>query len=124
MTLNVTRAAMARSGWCPSGRLFEAAACGAAILSDDWEGLDAFYQPGSEILLGDAPEDTLAALDIEDALLRRVGRAARERTLAEHTSAHRARQLLQHLEEAWSGAAAFNAAAATGAAPRTRLAAS
>ncbi len=124
VTLNVTRAAMARSGWCPSGRLFEAAACGAAILSDDWEGLDAFYQPGSEILLGDAPEDTLAALDIEDALLRRVGRAARERTLAEHTSAHRARQLLQHLEEAWSGAAAFNAAAATGAAPHTRLAAS
>ncbi|TIS30194.1 MAG: glycosyltransferase, partial [Mesorhizobium sp.] len=32
LTLNVTREAMARKGWCPSGRLFEAAACGAAIV--------------------------------------------------------------------------------------------
>ncbi len=114
LTLNVTREAMARSGWCPSGRLFEAAACGAAILSDGWEGLDAFYRPGDEILLGDAPEDTLAALDIEDALLRRIGRAARERTLAEHTSAQRARQLLQYLEDAWARRAAFPGAAAPG----------
>ncbi|MBE7158276.1 MAG: glycosyltransferase, partial [Rhodospirillales bacterium] len=42
MTLNVTRAAMADMGWCPSGRLFEAAACGVPILSDSWAGLDAF----------------------------------------------------------------------------------
>ena len=42
---------MARMGWCPSGRLFEAAACGAPILSDWWEGLDAFFEPGREILV-------------------------------------------------------------------------
>ena len=33
-TFNVTRRAMAAFGWCPSGRLFEAAACGTPILSD------------------------------------------------------------------------------------------
>lgn len=49
LTLNVTRQAMAQMGYCPSGRLFEAAACGAALLSDDWEGLDRFFAPGSEI---------------------------------------------------------------------------
>ena len=43
MTLNVTRRAMAAMGHCPSGRLFEAAACGTAILSDDWAGLDDFF---------------------------------------------------------------------------------
>src|SRR5205807_2626504 len=48
-TLNVTRPDMVDMGWCPSGRLFEAAACGAAILSDTWEGLDSFFAPGEEI---------------------------------------------------------------------------
>ena len=51
LTLNVTRAAMARMGWCPSGRLFEAAACGAPILTDAWDGLDTFFTPGDEILV-------------------------------------------------------------------------
>ena len=41
---------MAAAGWCPSGRLFEAAACGVPVLSDTWEGLEAFFTPGQEIL--------------------------------------------------------------------------
>lgn len=100
LTLNVTRAAMAAMGWCPSGRLFEAAACGAAVLSDRWEGLDAFYEPGREILLADDTGDALAALDRDEAELRRIGRAARERTLDEHSSAHRAREMVAALETA------------------------
>ena len=64
-TLNVTRRSMAESGWCPSGRLFEAAACATPILSDWWEGLDAFFAPGSEILVVRSTEDVLAALDRE-----------------------------------------------------------
>ncbi|HEX7114126.1 MAG TPA: glycosyltransferase [Steroidobacter sp.] len=102
LTLNVTREAMARKGWCPSGRLFEAAACGAAILSDEWSGLDEFYTAGSEILIARSAEDTLAALDLDDATLRKLGRTARERTLGEHTSEHRARTLLRWLDEARS----------------------
>lgn len=98
LTLNVTRAAMARMGWCPSGRLFEAAACGAAVLSDRWPGLDAFYTPGQQILTACCANDTLAAMDMSDAQLQSIGRAARERTLDEHTSRHRAAQLISHLE--------------------------
>jgi spore maturation protein CgeB len=100
LTLNVTREAMARMGWCPSGRLFEAAACGAAIVSDEWAGLDHFYEPGSQILLARTAQDIVEALMLEDAELERIGRAARERTLEQHTSMHRARLLLRYLEEA------------------------
>ena len=99
LTLNVTREPMARMGWCPSGRLFEAAACGAAVLSDEWCGLDDFYTPGEQVLVARSSTDTLAALDLSDERLRAIGRAARERTLNEHTSVHRAKQLIRYLEE-------------------------
>ena len=90
MTLNVTRAAMADMGYCPSGRLFDAAACGTAILSDNWEGLDSFFVPDREILIARTTTDALAALDLDDAEVARIARAGRERVLAEHTSDHRA----------------------------------
>ncbi|MDB5543016.1 MAG: glycosyltransferase, partial [Hyphomicrobiales bacterium] len=94
----VTRAAMARMGWCPSGRLFEAAACGAPIISDDWPGLSEFFTPGEEIIVARNAADTLAALDSNDADLRRVARRARERVLDEHTSRQRARELSALIE--------------------------
>ncbi|UCI09640.1 glycosyltransferase [Mesorhizobium sp. B1-1-8] len=93
LTLNVTREAMARKGWCPSGRLFEAAACGAAIISDDWPGLDSFFEPGNEILLAHSSDDVVAALGLPDAELEALRRRARERVLDEHTSARRAAEL-------------------------------
>jgi len=98
LTLNVTRADMAAFGWCPSGRLFEAAACGAPVLTDTWDGLDAFFTPGREVLTAERAEDTLAALQRED--LAAIARAARERTLDEHTSDRRARELVAFLEDA------------------------
>ena len=100
LTLNITRAPMAAMGWCPSGRLFEAAACGAAILSDDWDGLDRFFTPGADILLAATSEDTLAALDRSDAEIAAIGRNARARALAEHTSDHRARDFEAAIEAA------------------------
>jgi spore maturation protein CgeB len=100
LTLNVTRGPMQRMGWCPSGRLFEAAACGAAVISDAWEGLDSFYAEGREILVVRSTEDVVAALDLSDAEIGRVAMAARERTLGEHTSAHRATELIAALEHA------------------------
>ena len=99
LTLNVTREPMARMGWCPSGRLFEAAACGAAILSDEWCGLEDFYTPGQQVLVAHSFEDTLAALERSDAELQAMRRAARERTLDEHTSYHRALTLIRYLDE-------------------------
>jgi len=98
LTLNVTRAAMARLGWCPSGRLFEAAACGTPILTDWWEGLESFFQPGSEILVARTTEDVLAALDLPDLTLQAIARRARDRVFANHTSTRRGGELIAALE--------------------------
>lgn len=100
LTLNVTRPAMAEMGWCPSGRLFEAAACGAPLLSDDWPGLGEFFTPGEEILLAHDADDTLGALARSDDDLSRIARCARERTLDEHSSEKRAAELATLLEQA------------------------
>ncbi len=102
LTLNVTRRDMAAMGWCPSGRLFEAAACGAAILSDQWPGLEQFFMPGREILTAATTGDVLAALDRDDAELSRIAAAGRERLLAEHTSHHRAAELVTLIAAAMS----------------------
>jgi spore maturation protein CgeB len=98
LTLNVTRRAMAETGWCPSGRLFEAAACGAPLLSDAWNGIEDFFEPGAEILLAHGKEDVLAALDRDDSELRRMATRARERVLEQHSSAKRAQELVELLE--------------------------
>jgi spore maturation protein CgeB len=102
LTLNVTRAAMARMGYCPSGRLFEATACGAPVLSDLWEGLDAFFQPGSEILVARDTESAIGALETSDAELERMASRARQRTLDEHTADHRAVELESAIQGASS----------------------
>jgi spore maturation protein CgeB len=80
--------------------LFEAAASGAAILSDAWSGLEDFYSPGAELFTARTAEEVLSALSASDGELHRVARAARERTLDQHTCHHRARTLLRYLEEA------------------------
>jgi spore maturation protein CgeB len=97
LTLNVTRADMAAMGSCPSGRLFEAAACGTPLLTDGWPGLEDFFTPGEEILVARSTDDAVAALDSSAAVLERIARAGRERALAEHTSGHRAGQLIDIL---------------------------
>jgi spore maturation protein CgeB len=93
LNLNVTRQAMADNGYCPSGRLFEAAACGVPVLSDWWEGLDSFFQPNSEILVAQSTGEALDALTHSSEDLVRLGRAARERALAEHTADVRVREM-------------------------------
>jgi spore maturation protein CgeB len=98
LTLNVTRQAMVEMGWCPSGRLFEAAACGAPILSDMWEGIGDFFQPGEEIILAHDEQDTLGAIEIDDSALQSIAKRARERTLDQHSSARRAIELVRLLE--------------------------
>lgn len=97
LTLNITRRDMAAMGWCPSGRLFEAAACRCAVVTDAWAGIGAFFEPGAEVLIAERTPDVLAALDASDGDLRRIADRARERVLTEHTSAHRADELLSLL---------------------------
>jgi spore maturation protein CgeB len=98
LTLNVTRKAMAEMGYCPSGRLFEAAACGVPILSDAWEGLDQFLEPGREILIARTAEEAMEAVKMSAEKLQRVAKSARQRVLDEHTADRRARDFEQALE--------------------------
>jgi spore maturation protein CgeB len=100
LTLNVTRRPMVEMGYSAPIRLFEAAACGTPVLTDAWEGLDHFFAPGREILVARSTDEAVAAIEMDDQALQRIGRAARERVLADHTVAQRARQLEQLLEEA------------------------
>ncbi len=102
-TLNLTRQDMVLAGYSPSVRLFEASACGSAILSDTWEGLEEFLTPGEEILHPcDAYEtrDILKCMPEADRL--KMGRRARERVLSEHTSSHRAVEF-EHIVDQCSG---------------------
>lgn len=104
--LNATRADMVAAGWSPSVRLFEAAACGAAMISDRWPGIERFFTPGREILL---PESTGEVVEILRAThpddRRALGAAARARILAEHTAEHRAAELEALLRTAARAAA-------------------
>lgn len=99
-TLNITRDAMKRAGYSPSVRLFEAGACGAAIVSDWWEGLDSIFKIGKEVLLAAGADDMLRILrDCPEAKRLQIAAAARKRVLAEHTPGVRATQLEHYWKE-------------------------
>ena len=98
-TLNITREGMARTGYCPSGRFFEAAACGTPIISDWWEGLDDFFG-AEEILVVSSGDEMVEALKLGDGQLAKMAERARQRTLQEHSGDCRARQLINYFEEA------------------------
>lgn len=102
-TLNVTRRAMAEYGFCPSGRIFEAAACGTPLLSDLWDGLDTFLTPGTEILPVSSREDVINALSLSDGELDRVADAALSRVIAHHTSECRVAEFESICQRAASG---------------------
>jgi spore maturation protein CgeB len=93
LTQNVTRRDMILAGYSPSVRLFEAAACAATVVSDNWPGLDRFFRPGKEILLPASGEDVVRYLEeYSDEELREIGLGAQQRVLQEHTSTRRAEQ--------------------------------
>lgn len=107
--LNISRESMARYGFSPATRVFEAAGAGACLITDAWEGIDMFLDPGTEVLVcrnGEEVAATVADLSVERS--RDIGQAARRRILTSHTYAHRARQVDRIL---------------LGAAPETRFAA-
>ena len=114
LTLNITRGPMAAAGYCPSGRLFEAAACGAAIVTDPWPGLEEFFEPGKEVLVARGTADVLDALALPPAALQAIGSAARDRAVACHSADVRARELVDMLQslDASPGAVHTSASAA------------
>ncbi|HEX4230222.1 MAG TPA: glycosyltransferase [Bryobacteraceae bacterium] len=93
LTLNISRQAMFENGYCPSGRLFEAAACGVPILSDNWPGISLFFAPESEILVAEDTASALEALDRSPEDLANLARLARARVMEQHTAAHRVQEL-------------------------------
>ncbi len=99
-TLNVTRSAMASFGHCPSGRLFEAAACGTPVISDSWDGLDEFFKPGQEIIVASSADDVVNAIQLDREELQQIGKAARERVFNAHTAEHRSREFVGLVEAA------------------------
>jgi spore maturation protein CgeB len=89
--LNVTRDSMAACGFSPPTRVFEAAGAAACLITDAWEGIGQFLEPGREVLVarsGAEVADLLAGL--EPGRCRAIGEAARRRVLAEHTYEQRA----------------------------------
>jgi spore maturation protein CgeB len=98
-TLNLTRSDMVEAGYSPSVRLFEAAGCGAAIISDSWNGLETFLVPGEEILLSGSAYDTVHYLkNVSEDEARAMGRRARARVLAEHSAQKRAEEFESMIE--------------------------
>jgi spore maturation protein CgeB len=98
LTLNVTRTSMAETGYCPSGRLFEAAACGTCVLSDWWDGLDLFFEPGEEILIATSESGAVDSISTDASALSAIGSKARARVLDCHTADIRARRLINLIE--------------------------
>jgi len=99
LALNVSRESMARYGFSPATRVFEAAGAAGCIVTDAWEGIELFLEPGREVLVardGHDVAEAVAAVSPETA--RAIGQAARRRVLAQHTYAHRAAQLEALLE--------------------------
>lgn len=92
--LNISRESMARYGFSPATRVFEAAGAGACIISDAWEGMELFLEPDKEVLVaksGDEVTEILNSLTPQQAA--EIGEAGLQRVLSEHTYAHRAEQL-------------------------------
>jgi spore maturation protein CgeB len=92
--LNIARDSMASMGFSPATRVFEAVGAGACLITDAWEGIELFLEPGKEVLVAEGGDGVAAHLDeLSDERARAIGSAALRRVLAEHTYAHRARQI-------------------------------
>ena len=97
--LNISRESMARYGFSPATRVFEAAGAGACLITDSWVGIDFFLEPDKEVLVAHTGEEVvehMLSLTVQKA--RAIGEAAYRRVLAQHTYAHRAAKVEAVLE--------------------------
>lgn len=101
--LSIARAGASRFGYTPSMRLFEAAACCTPVISDHWEGVESFFEPGTEILLSHSATETLRFLrEICASERKAIGTRARRKVMAAHTANHRALELESYIAELMS----------------------
>lgn len=91
LVLNIHRDAMVRNGFSPATRLFEAAGAAACQITDEWDGIDDFFEPDCEVLVAADADDVVRQVrETGPGQARAIGRAARERAVREHTYARRA----------------------------------
>ena len=103
--LNISRESMAAMGFSPATRVFEAAAAGACLITDAWEGIDHFFEPGEEVLVAsDGQEVARLVQGLTPQRSHAVGQAARRRALRDHTYDDRARTVDQALQDLHTGA--------------------
>jgi spore maturation protein CgeB len=98
--INIARDSMAEIGFSPATRVFEAAGAGACLVTDAWEGIELFLEPGTEVLVardGREVAEHVAALTPQRA--RAIGERARARILAQHTYERRAVEVAQILRD-------------------------
>lgn len=99
--LNICRDSMATNGFSPATRVFEAAGAGACIITDYWEGIPLFLEPGKEILVAKDGDEVIRILkELSEEKAKTIGQAALRRVLSEHTYRHRAKEFEQVLEQA------------------------
>jgi spore maturation protein CgeB len=92
--LNVTRESMVENGWSPATRVFEAAGAGACLITDAWQGIEMFLEPGEEVLVAENGRDVAEHVRaLTPDIARRIGTAARARVLRDHTYSQRAEQV-------------------------------
>jgi spore maturation protein CgeB len=100
MVLNINRESMANVGFSPPTRVFEAAGAGACLITDQWPGIDHFFEPEREILVASSAEDVVDHLRQHDAeASRAIGREMRERALHEHSYELRVKKVDSILRE-------------------------
>lgn len=101
--LNVNRESMARFGFSPPTRIFEAAGASACLITDAWKGIELFLEPEREVLVAENAEDVVAHLRrLTPARARSIGGAALRHILSAHTYEHRAAQLEELLDLGFS----------------------
>jgi len=84
--LNISRDSMARYGFSPATRVFEAAGAAACLITDEWEGIDYFFSPGNELLVARNGHEVAEIIkQLDPVRARAIGEAARKRVLADHT---------------------------------------
>jgi spore maturation protein CgeB len=110
---------MIEAGYSPSVRLFEAAACGTPIISDEWPGLSTILVPGREVLLAKSSREVLVYLrELADEERQAISSRARRRILGSHTAAHRAAELEGYVAEVRNARSGVTAAGSEPAAAR------
>lgn len=102
IALNITRKPHATTYASSTARVFELASLGCCIVSNPYDGLEEWFKVGSEVQVVNDGDQVRELYDwlLSDADARvRMGEAARQRVLKEHTYQHRTKEFLEVLKK-------------------------